>query len=42
MVTLALSTATGPSAAPALRPATQPGPGIVPARRTTNRLTDQA
>ena len=42
MVTLALSTATGPSAPPALRPATQPGPGIVPARRTTNRRADQA
>ena len=42
MVTLALSTATGPSAAPALRPATQPGPGIVPARRTTNRRAGQA
>jgi AcrR family transcriptional regulator len=42
MVTLALSTATGPSAAPALRPATQPGPGIVPAPRTTNRRAGQA
>jgi hypothetical protein len=42
MVTLALSTATRPSAAPALGPATQPGPEIVPARRTTNRPADQA
>jgi hypothetical protein len=41
MVTLALSTATGPSPAPASRShAAQPG--IVPARRTTNQLTDQA
>ena len=41
MATLALTTATGPSPAPASRShAAQPG--IVPARRTTNRLTDQA
>jgi hypothetical protein len=41
MATLALTTATGPPAPRAAR--SHPAqPGIVPAPRTTNRLTDQA
>jgi AcrR family transcriptional regulator len=41
MAKLALTTATGPSPGPAQRPATQPGSGIVPRLRTTNRGSDQ-
>jgi AcrR family transcriptional regulator len=41
MATLALATATGPSPAPASR-SQAAQPGIVPAPRTTNRLTDHA